>query len=587
MSDEVQEKNTSLKIYLRLLKYTVKFWVPLVVAILGYLLNAQTEWLSAKLSKYIIDSIEHPHLADKNNIPLLVVGLALLRSVGIIIGGYFMSLVAKKVVLELRRELFDKLLTLPMNYYHLNSSGRISSKLLYNVEQVASAATDSLKVIVKDGAIVIGLLGFLLWTNWKLTLFIFLVFPPIIILFNYAAKRLTRLSSNLQNVIGDINHIANETITCFQVVKTYGGENLEKERFNKAAEDNLKYSMKMVLTTVLSSPLIQVLLAIPLAVIIWISLKETQTAGEFMAYFLAMGLLAQPIRSLSEVNEPLQRGLIAADSIFEILDLPSEIDNGSLIAEKIKGNLIFDQVSFSYDENVQAIKAISMRVSAGQTIALVGKSGAGKSSLVNLIPRFYTLTEGRILLDDNDICDFTLNSLRSQIAIVNQKVMLFDDSIANNIAYGLHRGASREDIIRAAKLAYAHEFIERLPEGYDTRVGQDGVQLSGGQRQRIVIARALLKNAPILILDEATSALDNESEFYIQKALEEVMKNRTTFVIAHRLSTIEKADVIMVMDKGQIIESGSHQELLAQAGVYKKLYERNFQDDDQEEVIAL
>jgi subfamily B ATP-binding cassette protein MsbA len=397
-----------------------------------------------------------------------------------------------------------------------------------------------------------------------------------------ASKRFRKLSRKIQTSMGDVSHIANEAINGYPVVKTYGGEAYERRRFDHASLENLRQGMKIVVTASISSPLVQLLMAMAMAVVVWVALQPEVmgdvTAGEFVAFITAAGLLAKPVRSLTDVNEKIQRGLAASVSVFELLDLPTEVDEGTVSADRVRGEVEFRNVEFSYEPGKPVLQGISMKVQPGQTVALVGRSG--KSTLVNLLSRFQDVTAGEILLDGRPLADYRLASLRSQIASVSQKVVLFDDSIANNIAYGVLRDAPRAKIEKAAKAAYADEFIRAYPNGYDTRVGQDGTQLSGGQRQRLAIARALLKDAPILILDEATSALDNEAEFHIQAALDEVMKGRTTFVIAHRLSTIENADCIAVMDQGRIVECGTHAELLARNGVYAQLHSRNFAEDD-------
>ncbi len=574
------------QVYKRLLGYTRRFWFPFLLGTAGFIFNAQTEWAAALLLKNIINAIQGQDQAFKNLFPLMIIGIFVARGAGTFMGNYFMSLVARNIVYELRQEIFAKLMTMPASYYHLNSPARVAAKIIYNVEQVTGAATDAIKTLVREGFIVVGLLGFLFYTNWRLSLSLLLVGPLAAGMVRVAGKRFRKLSKRAQATMGDINHIANEAITGYAVVKTYGGEPYERARFEKSSKDNLKQGMKMVVTSSINTPLIQLLMATAMAGVIYMALQPgimgDISAGEFVAYITAAGLLAKPVRSLTEVNEKLQRGIAAAQSVFELLDLKPEKDDGKLQAERLKGDIEFRDVSFAYNPSEPVLKQINLHITPGQTVALVGRSGSGKTTLVNLLPRFYDTGSGEIRLDGERIEDYALSSLRLNIATVSQKVVLFDDNIANNIAYGAYRDAPREQVIAAAKAAYAHEFIEKLPQGYDTPVGQDGVQLSGGQRQRIAIARALLKNAPILILDEATSALDNESEFYIQKALEEVMKGRTTLVIAHRLSTIENADHIVVMDRGAVIEAGTHVELLAKGGMYAQLHSRHFADDGNE-----
>jgi subfamily B ATP-binding cassette protein MsbA len=407
--------------------------------------------------------------------------------------------------------------------------------------------------------------------------------PIIGLLVRKASKRMRKLSIQVQNTMGDVNHIVHETVSGNAVVKSFAGEDSEQARFYKSSQENLRRGLKMVVVQNLNSPLVQLVMSFALGIIIWLALRPQSlgdtSAGEFVAYITAAGLLAKPIKNLTDINEKLQRGMAAAYSVFEVLDLPQEENTGTKTPE-LQGNIKFEHVDLTYKNNVKAIDNLSLDIQSGQTVALVGRSGAGKSSLVNMLVRFQEKSAGEIYLDDLPICDIELTCLRSQVAMVNQQVVLFDRTVRENIAYGQLEAATEEQVIAAAKAAYAHDFIMALPKGYDTPLGAQGLSLSGGQRQRIAIARALLKNAPILILDEATSALDNESEHFIQKAFDEAIldKNRTTIVIAHRLSTIENADKIVVMDKGRIIEQGSHAELLAKHGAYYQLHERNFEE---------
>ena len=578
---------TSWESYKRLLGYTRRYWKLFALAVLGFVVNAQTEWGAAQLLKYIINAIQHEDQVSKNLFPLLVVLIFFIRGAGSFMGTYYMSMVSRHIVYAMRLDLFDKLLALPASYYHRNSSGHIAAKLIFNVEQVTAAATEALKTIVREGAIVLGLFGYLFYTNWRLSLSLLVVGPFAAGLVRIASKRFRKLAIRIQNTMGDVNHIANETIAGYSVVKTYGGEAYERGRFDHASLENLKQGMKMVVTSAINTPLVQLLMSVAMAGVIWVALRPDvmggTSPGEFVAYLTAAGLLAKPIKNLTEVNEKLQRGISAAQSVFQVLDEVAEPSGGTRAVTRLQGEIEFRNISFAYSEGQDVLQDFSLHVKPGQTVAIVGRSGSGKSTLVNLLPRFYDAQRGELLIDGHPIQDYPLGELRRQIASVGQKVVLFEDTVANNIAYGAFRHLPREDVIQAARMAYADDFISALPEGYDTRVGQDGMLLSGGQRQRLAIARALIKDAPILILDEATSALDNESEFYIQAALERVMEGRTTLVIAHRLSTIEKADWIVVMDRGRIVEQGTHQELLTLGAVYAQLHSRNFEDapDDQ------
>ena len=569
------------KVYLRLLSYLKSFKWAIILVIVGFAINAGTEVSVARLLKYIIESIQNHNQQNLNLFPLLIVALIFFRGLGLFVGGYFSAVISRSLVFNLRQEVFSKLMRLPSQYYLDHSSGQISAKLMYNVEQVTAASTESLQTLIKEGLVTIGLLGFLLYTNWKLTLCILIFAPLIGGLIRKAAKRLRKLSIQVQNTMGDINHVVQETVIGQSVVKGFAGEDYEKERFYRHSNENLKRGLKMVVVQQLNSPVVQLIMAISMSIIVWLALRPEilgdTSAGAFVAYITAAGLLGKPTKNLTDINEKLQRGLAAAHSVFELLDLPEEENNGTL-KPKLDGQVTFDKVNLVYPDGSHAIHDFSLDIQAGQTVALVGRSGAGKSSLVNLLVRFQELSSGQISFDGNAIRDIELSYLRQNIAMVNQQVVLFDRTVRENIAYGQLQGASEEDIIKAAKAAYAHDFIMALPHGYDTILGVNGLTLSGGQRQRVAIARAILKNAPILIMDEATSALDNESEHYIQKAFDEAMQHRTTIVFAHRLSTIENADCIVVMDKGRIIEKGTHAELLAQHGAYYQLYQRNFEE---------
>lgn len=573
--------NQDFKVYLRLISYLKPYWGVALLVLIGFGMNSATEVSVAKLIKFIIDAIQSASRADLDWFPLLIILLVFFRGLGLFMGGYYTAVISRSLVFSIRQEVYAKLLRLPAQYYLDNSSGHITAKIMYNVEQLTAASSESLKTIVRDGMITLGLLGYLFYTNWRLTICIMVFLPVIGILVRKASKRMRKLSMQVQDTMGDVNHVVQESINGNAVVKSFAGEESEQERFYKSSEENLKRGLKMVIVQNLNSPVVQVVMTCAMALIVWLALRPqilgNTTAGEFVAYITAAGLLSKPVKNLTDVNEKLQRGLAAAHSVFELLDLPEEQNSGEL-KPQLQGAIRFDHVVLNYADGTQAIKDFSLDIRPGETVALVGRSGAGKTSLVNMLVRFQEVSSGQIYLDDLPIRDIELSSLRTQIAMVNQQVVLFNRTVRENIAYGQLHNASDEDVIAAAKAAYAHDFIMNLPNGYDTVLGAQGLNLSGGQRQRIAIARAILKNAPILILDEATSALDNESEHFIQQAFDEAMQDRTTIVIAHRLSTIENADRIVVMDRGQIVEQGTHQELLAKHGAYYQLHQRNFED---------
>ncbi len=575
--------NNKTAVFLRLIAYLKPYWWAFILVVIGFAMGASSEVASAKLFEYIIDAINQDDKTRKFWFPFLVILLFICRGLASFLGGYYSAFMARSLVYEIRTEVFKKLLKLPSHFYLYNPAGTISSKLIFDVEQVTAATTDSLTTLLKDGITTIALFGYLFYTNWRLTLVLLTVVPPIFWLIKTVSKKFARLSMGIQESMSAISHIANEAITGFDVVKNYGGQAYEQARFDKASKDNLTQGMKMSVFAAVNTPMVQLLMAIGMCFVVWLSLRPevfgNTTAGEFAAYLVAAGLLARPIKALTDVNQKLQRGIAAGVSIFQLLDAVEENDKGGQIID-VQGDIRFEKVSLQYDNGVHALTDFNLHIKAGETVAIVGRSGSGKTTLVNLLTRTIEPSSGQVLIDNTPIEQINLADLRKQVTMVNQKITLFSDTVRKNIAYGLLGDKSFDEVKAAAKSAYAHDFIMDLPNGYDSFIGTDGLQLSGGQRQRLSIARALLKGAPILILDEATSALDNESEFFVQKALETIMKGRTTVVIAHRLSTIENADRIVVMDKGQIAEIGTHDELLAKNGIYKVMYERTFKQDD-------
>lgn len=563
---------------MRLLEYVKPHWKIFTLSLFGFLIFASTQPMFAALMKYMVDSLNNNQRDAIYWIPLASVAIVLIRGIGSFLGSYFIALVSNNIVHTLRCRLFDHYTTLPICFFDDNNSGHLISRITYNVQQVTGAATNAIKILVREGLTVIGLFAYLFYMNWKLSLVFIAIAPLIAIVVSIATKRFRSISKKIQASMGDLTHITSEMVTGQRVVKSFGGTSYETNRFHNASKFSFRQSMRMVKTSAIQTPTLQFIVTVALAALIYLALvfMEGASTGVFIAYITAAGLIPKPVRQLSEINATIQRGVIAAESIFNTLDESSEKNPGSYITPKATGFLEFKNVSFSYEPSGAAtLEGISFKLEAGKTVALVGHSGSGKSTLANLIPRFYDHNQGEILLDGVEVNNYELSNLRNQISLVTQHVTLFNDTIEHNIAYGALKNASRNDVINAATKAHAMEFIEQLPDGLDTLIGENGLKLSGGQRQRLAIARALLKDAPILILDEATSALDTESERKIQDALEFAMKDRTTLVIAHRLSTIENADTILVMDKGRIVESGSHQSLQNSSIFYAKLHSAN------------
>ncbi len=576
-----------MKIYFRLLGYVRPYIGVFLLSILGFLIFASTQPMLGYILKYFVDGLSNPdaslfpnvpHLRDLNllhTVPALIIIIAAWQGLGSFLGNYFLAKVSLGLVHDLRVQLFNNLLSLPNRYFDQNNSGHLISRITFNVTMVTGAATDAIKVVIREGMTVVFLFGSLLLMNWRLTLVMLAILPLIAFMVGRASKKFRKQSKKIQVAMGDVTHVASETIQGYRVVRSFGGEAYERQRFLKASQSNTDKQLRMTRTSAIYTPLLQLVIYVAMAVLMFLVLylRGDASAGDMVAYITLAGLLPKPIRQLSEVSSTIQKGVAGAESIFEQLDEQREVDTGTVESDAVSGRLEVRNLSFTYPgTDRQVLSDINFTVEPGPMVALVGRSGSGKSTLAGLIPRFYHHSSGEILLDGVEIEDFKLLNLRRHIAQVNQHVTLFSDTIANNIAYGDLAGAPRADIEAAAEAAFAKDFVDQLPKGFDTQIGENGVLLSGGQRQRLAIARALLKNSPLLILDEATSALDTESERHIQAALDRVMQGRTTLVIAHRLSTIEKADQILVMDQGRLVERGTHAELLAANGYYARLH---------------
>ncbi|WP_423241815.1 lipid A ABC transporter ATP-binding protein/permease MsbA [Morganella morganii] len=558
------------------------FKTGIIVAAIALVINAGGDAFMLSLLKPLLD--EGFGTADNDFLrimPLIILGLMLLRGISSFVSGYCLSWVSGKVVMTMRRNLFRHMMGMPVSFFDQQSTGTLLSRITYDSEQVASSSSGALVTVVREGAYIIALFSLMFYNSWQLSLILIVIAPIVAFVIRKVSVRFREISKNMQSGMGQVSASAEQMLKGHKEVLIFGGQKVENDRFDKVSNHMRRQGMKLVTASSIADPIIQIIASFALAFVLFAAsfpeIKEALSAGSITVVFSSMIALMRPLKSLTNVNAQFQRGMAACQTLFVLLDMEQEKDTGTKVLKDAKGDVAFENVTFRYQgkEN-PALKNVSFTIPSGKTVALVGRSGSGKSTIANLITRFYEIESGHITIDGNDIRDYTLASLRSQVALVSQNVHLFNDTVANNIAYATEGKYTREQIEKAAEMAYAMDFINKMEKGLDTEIGENGVLLSGGQRQRIAIARALLRDAPILILDEATSALDTESERAIQAALDELQKNRTCLVIAHRLSTIEKADEILVVQDGEVQERGTHDELVKQPGIYAQLYNMQF-----------